>query len=56
MIFNINNYKFFIDCKSNMKIRLHFREFIKSNKTMNDILESKEFRNLRFFKEEEIAW
>lgn len=39
-----------------MKIRIIFREFIKSNKPINEILESKEFRNLRFFKEEEIAW
>ncbi|XP_025198722.1 protein PFF0380w-like [Melanaphis sacchari] len=41
--------------KSNMKIRIHLREFILSNKPLNDILESKEFRNLRFFGEEEIA-
>ncbi|XP_060848746.1 MATH and LRR domain-containing protein PFE0570w-like [Rhopalosiphum padi] len=41
--------------KSNMKIRIHLREFILSNKPLNVILESKEFRNLRFFSEEEIA-
>uniref|UniRef100_A0A2S2NDR8 Uncharacterized protein n=1 Tax=Schizaphis graminum TaxID=13262 RepID=A0A2S2NDR8_SCHGA len=38
-----------------MKIRIHLREFIQSNKPLNVILESKEFRNLRFFSEEEIA-
>ncbi|XP_050058427.1 uncharacterized protein MAL13P1.304-like isoform X3 [Aphis gossypii] len=41
--------------KSNMKIRIHLKEFILSNKPLNAILESKEFRNLRFFDEEEIA-
>ncbi|KAL4084433.1 hypothetical protein QTP88_028255 [Uroleucon formosanum] len=41
--------------KSNMKIRIHLREFILSNKPLDKILESKEFRNLRFFSEEEIA-
>lgn len=41
--------------KSNMKIRIHLKEFILSNKPLNTILESKEFRNLRFFDEEEIA-
>ncbi|XP_060870265.1 protein PFF0380w-like isoform X3 [Metopolophium dirhodum] len=41
--------------KSNMKIRIHLREFIQSNKPLDEILESKEFRNLRFFGEEEIA-
>lgn len=46
----------FVGSKSNMKIRVHFRELIKSNKPINELLESKEFRNLRFFKEEEIAW
>ncbi|XP_022179933.1 protein PFF0380w-like isoform X10 [Myzus persicae] len=40
---------------SNMKIRIHLREFIVSDKSFDDILESKEFRNLRFFGEEEIA-
>jgi len=45
----------FIDFKSNMKIRIHLREFILSNKPLDKILESKEFRNLRFFSEEEIA-
>jgi len=38
-----------------MKIRIHLREFITSNKSLNEILESKEFRTLRFFSEEEIA-
>lgn len=38
-----------------MKIRTHLKEFILSNKPLNTILESKEFRNLRFFDEEEIA-
>jgi len=38
-----------------MKIRIHLRQFILSDKPLDDILESKEFRNLRFFGEEEIA-
>jgi len=38
-----------------MKIRIHLREFILCDKPFDEILESKEFRNLRFFGEEEIA-
>ncbi|XP_050438064.1 putative uncharacterized protein DDB_G0282133 isoform X3 [Adelges cooleyi] len=41
--------------KSNMKIRCNLREFINSNKPINEVVESKEFRNLRFFSEEDIA-
>ncbi|XP_050522883.1 probable serine/threonine-protein kinase DDB_G0282963 isoform X17 [Daktulosphaira vitifoliae] len=41
--------------KSNIKIRLTFRDLINSNKPINELLESKEFRNLRFFNEGEIA-
>lgn len=46
---------YFIDIKSNPKIRQYFREFINSKKSLDEILETKEFRSLRFFKEEEIA-
>lgn len=38
-----------------MKVRELLRELIKPDKPMNEILESKEFRNLRFFDEEDIA-
>lgn len=48
-------YIYLIDTKSNIEIRLQFREFINSNISVSKILESKEFQNLRFFKEEEIA-
>lgn len=52
----MNGINFFIDVKSNMKIRIIFRNLISSDKKLNEILESKEFRSLRFFEEEEIAW
>ncbi|XP_025412008.1 uncharacterized protein LOC112684613 [Sipha flava] len=41
--------------KSNLKIRIIFRNLINSDKMLNEMFESKEFRNLRFFSEEEIA-
>lgn len=40
---------------SNIKIRIQLREFIISNQPINEIIESKEFKNLTFFNEEEIA-
>lgn len=46
---------YFIGIKSNTKVRNHLREIINSDKTINEILESKNFRDLRMFSEEEIA-
>lgn len=46
---------YFLDTNSNIKIRIQLREFIISNQSINEIIESKEFKNLTLFNEEEIA-
>lgn len=54
-ISNVLNSCIYLDSKSNIKVRLLLRELLMTNHPMKTILESKEFRNLRFFSEEEIA-